>query len=356
MSNELSSLYQVPPLEGTEREACTAINPAGFYIRHPPPPHNLQSFITPDDQLFHTIHMGAAIINTDKWVLVIDGLVNRPCSISLEQLRRFTKTTVTAFHECYGSPIKPAIENVWRIGNVEWSGVRLSTLLELAGPLPEAKYVWSEGLDYGVFHGVEADRYLKDLPLEKALMSEVLIADEMNGRPLSKERGGPVRLVVPGWFGTNSTKWLSKLSMQAGRAQGPYTTVFYNAIDPEDPEGGLKPVWEVQPNSMIVNPPPGTEIRGDHISVEGWAWSHDGIKSVFVGFEEGKSLVEAHVSPRKEFSWQRFTVIVDVPTDLKGQCVLLARATSISGKTQASSMRRNHNHTPPVAWTDLKVK
>ncbi|KAH6710605.1 Oxidoreductase, molybdopterin-binding domain-containing protein, partial [Leptodontidium sp. MPI-SDFR-AT-0119] len=197
MSNELSSLYQSPPPEGQERKACTAISPEGFYIRHPPPPHQLQSFITPDDQLFHTIHMGAAVINPDKWMLVIDGLVNHPCSISLEQLRRFPKITVTAFHECYGSPIKPAIENVWRIGNVNWSGVRLSTLLDLTGPLPEAKYVWSEGLDSGVFNGVEADRYLKDLPLDKALMSEVLVAYEMNGNLLSKERGGPVRLVVP---------------------------------------------------------------------------------------------------------------------------------------------------------------
>ncbi|KAL5317147.1 hypothetical protein ACEPPN_014242 [Leptodophora sp. 'Broadleaf-Isolate-01'] len=288
--------------------------------------------------------MGAAVINPDKWMLVIDGLINHPCSISLEQLRRFPKITVTAFHECYGSPIKPAIENVWRIGNVNWSGVRLSTLLDLTGPLPEAKYVWSEGLDSGVFNGVEADRYLKDLPLDKALMSEVLVAYEMNGKPLSKERGGPVRLVVPGWFGTNSTKWLSKLSLQTGRAQGPYTTIFYNAIDPEDSKRGLKPVWEVQPNSLIVNPPPGTEVLGENISVEGWAWSRDGIQSVVVGFDDGKSWVEAEVSLRKDFSWQSFTVTIDVPTGLRGSCVLVARATSISGKTQASSMRRNHVH------------
>ena len=345
MSNEHFSLHQGPLLDmHDERKACTEISPVGFYIRHPPPPHHLQSFITPDDQLFHTIHMGAAVVNTDKWMLVIDGLVNHPCSISLEQLRRFPKTAVTAFHECYGSPIKPAIENVWRIGNVNWSGVRLSTLLELAGPLPEAKYMWSEGLDYGVFHGVEADRYLKDLPLEKAVMSEVLIAYEINGEPLSKERGGPVRLVVPGWFGTNSTKWLSKLSLQAERAKGPYTTTFYNAIDPEDPKGGLKPVWEVQPNSMIVNPPPGTEVRGRTISVEGWAWSYDGIGSVDVSFDDGKSWVGAQVNQRNDFSWQGFAVTINVAPDQRGHCLLVARATSVSGRTQASSMQRNHVH------------
>ncbi|KAF5005013.1 hypothetical protein FDECE_8538 [Fusarium decemcellulare] len=222
------------PERGREREACVDIDPKGFYIRHPPVPHQLDSFITSDDGLFHTIHMGAAVVDVEKWLLVVDGMVERPFALTMEQLLKLPQTTITAFHECYGSPLKPPTSAVWRIGNVRWTGVRLVDILSLAKPRPEARFVWSEGLDYGTFGGVTADRYQKDLPMEKALGSEVLVAIAINGQPLKKERGGPVRLVVPGWFGTNMTKWLCRLTLQDKRASGPYITVFYNEIDPAD--------------------------------------------------------------------------------------------------------------------------
>ncbi|KAF4992641.1 hypothetical protein FGRMN_7042 [Fusarium graminum] len=194
-----------PPPLGAEREACIAINPRGFLLRPPPQPHELCSFITPDDQLFQTIHMGAAVVNSDEWILVIDGLVRRPFALSLEQLKALPQVSVTAFHECYGSPLKPPISNPWRIGNVVWSGVRLSTILKVADPLPGANFVWSEGLDHGKFFQYEADRYQKDLTIDKAHKPEVLVAWKINGELLSEKRGGPVRLVVPGWFEATRT-------------------------------------------------------------------------------------------------------------------------------------------------------
>jgi len=333
-----------PPPHNQEREACSSIKPAGFFIRHPPAPHLLNSFITPDSQLFQTIHMGAAVVNLEKWMLVVDGLVSHPFSVTLADLYKFPKTTVTAFHECYGSPVKPPVENLWRVGNVEWTGVRLNTLLSLASPLPEAQFVWSEGLDHGEFHGVIADRYQKDLPLTKAIQTEVLVAYELNGRPLSKERGGPVRLVVPGWFGTNSTKWLSKLSLQTGRAMGPYTTTFYNSVDQDDPLKTMKPVWAVEPNSMIVKPSPGEEIEGPKVHVEGWAWSHDGIKIVQVSLDEGKSWQDSQVGSMKGYSWQEFSVEANIPPSLSGEITIIVRATSTSGMTQKDAGRRNHVH------------
>ncbi|PVH87545.1 molybdopterin binding oxidoreductase [Cadophora sp. DSE1049] len=344
MESQTSSQLRDPPPDNQEREACFSIDPAGFYIRHPPPPHYLKSFITLDSQLFQTIHMGAAVVDINKWMLVLDGLVNRPYSLTLEDLYKFPKTTITSFHECYGSPVKPPVENLWRIGNVEWTGVRLKTLLSLASPLPEAEFVWSEGLDHGKFHVVIADRYQKDLPLTKAMQPEVLVAYELNGEPLSKERGGPVRLVVPGWFGTNSTKWLCKLSLQSGRAKGPYTTTFYNAVDEDDPLRPLKPVWAVEPNSMIVKPEPMEEVEGQTMRVEGWAWSHDGIESVHVSLDDGHLWQETELRPRKESSWQRFSLNVNIPPSVDGACTLIARATSVSGVRQKDSGRRNHVH------------
>jgi DMSO/TMAO reductase YedYZ molybdopterin-dependent catalytic subunit len=126
---------------GEERNACLAIDPVGFHLRPPPPPHELGNFITPDAQLFETIHMGAAVVSAERWRLVIDGLVQKPVTLSLADLRRLPHVTMTAFHEYYGSPLAPSVKALWRIGNVAWTGVRLQTLLALAEPLPSCRAV-----------------------------------------------------------------------------------------------------------------------------------------------------------------------------------------------------------------------
>ncbi|KAM0351022.1 hypothetical protein ACHAPU_002802 [Fusarium lateritium] len=335
----------LPPL-GAEREACVSINPKGFLLRPPPPPHELSSFITPDTQLFQTIHMGAAVVNPDKWILVIDGLVRRPFALTLEQLQALPQASVTAFHECYGSPLKPPTSNPWRIGNVLWSGVRLSTILDLADPLPGADFVWSEGLDHGKFFQYEADRYQKDLTILKARKPEVLVAWKMNGEPLSKERGGPVRLVVPGWFGTNSTKWLCKLSLQRYRAPGPYAAVLYNEKDLTDPDGKrMRPVWEVEVNSMITKPADSAVVTSGKLDIEGWAWSHDSIAVVEVSTDDGYTWVKAIVEKKRDQAWQRFAATVNLDS---GVYRVIARATSGGGAKQPLTGRRNHVHAVTV--------
>ncbi|KUJ13726.1 molybdopterin binding oxidoreductase [Mollisia scopiformis] len=327
--------------EDRERKACLGLDPAGFYIRHPPPPHELTSFITPDSQLFHTIHMGGAIVDLDSYKIVVDGLVKNPLQFSLLELKQFPSKTITAFHECYGSPLNPPTTNVWRIGNVKWTGVPLKCILELAQPFPEAKFVWSDGLDYGSFGGVTTDRYQKDLPIEKAMSDEVLLAYEMNGSPLSRKRGGPVRLIAPGWFGTNMTKWICRISLQAERAGGPFTTKFYNEVHSSGNREEIRPVWDVEPNSMIVNPADGAKLQTNEVEVWGWAWSADGIVEVEVSLDEGTTFSNAEIEARKEFSWQRFQYSATFPS---GSHSLMARATSTSGAQQPVSGRRNHVH------------
>ncbi|KAF9772389.1 hypothetical protein IL306_009916 [Fusarium sp. DS 682] len=336
---------QAPP-SGAEREACSSIDPEGFFLRPPPTPHYLSSFITPDDQLFQTIHMGAAVVDPEKWLLVVDGLVRRPFALTLEQLKALPQTSVMAFHECYGSPLKPPTSNPWRIGNIVWTGVRLSTILALAEPLAEARFVWSEGLDHGKFFEYEADRYQKDLPITKAQRAEVLLACTMNGEPLSKERGGPVRLVVPGWFGTNSTKWLCRLSLQETRAPGPFAAVLYNEKDPTDPEGvKMRPVWKVEVNSMITKPADSAVICAGEVTVEGWAWSHDAVVLVEISKDEGHSWARGNVEKKEDQAWQRFTATVKLEP---GVSKLIARATSEGGMQQPLEGRRNHVHSITV--------
>jgi DMSO/TMAO reductase YedYZ molybdopterin-dependent catalytic subunit len=330
------------PEDGSERNAFVKLDPPGFYIRPPPEPHLLDTYITPDDQLFQTIHLGPAVVDRENWLLVVAGLVQKSFALTFEMLRTLPSRTVTSVHECYGSPIKPATGNLWRVGNVQWTGVSLNVLLKIAAPLPNASFVWSDGLDRGEFFGVEADRYQKDLPISKAMGDEVLLAYEINGKPLSKERGGPVRLVVPGWFGTNSTKWISRISLQDHRATGPYTTRFYNEPDPAGPEGALRPVWELQPNSMIVKPRPGAKVEGPQVHVEGWAWHHEPIRNVQLSIDGAQSWTDASVGSGLDFSWQRFTHTLQLES---GSYSIVARATGRDGTSQSLDASRNQCHT-----------
>lgn len=188
---------------------------------------------------------------------------------------------------------------------------------------------------------MSADRYEKDLPLAKALQPEVLLAWEMNGAPLDREHGGPVRLVVPGWFGTNSVKWVCRISVKERRAEGPFTTTFYNEPDPAGPEGAVRPVWGVQVNSMMVRPAPGEVVRGGRVVVEGWAWGCEDVAGVNVSADGGESWENASVEERVSFSWQRFSVMLELGV---GRHTVIARAESRDGSVQPLSGSRNHCH------------
>ncbi|KAK5044929.1 hypothetical protein LTR84_010301 [Exophiala bonariae] len=328
------------------RDALKAIEPRGFYIRQPPKPHELDQEITDDSQLFQTIHMGAAVVAEETWRLLLDGMVDSPFSISFAELKSMPKTTITAFHECYGSPVLPPDKALWRVGNVQWTGVRLADLIRLANPKTGARYVWSQGLEWGSFANVTAKYFEKDITMQKAMQPENLIAYEINGRPLDKNRGGPVRLVVPGWFGTNSTKWLCHLTLQDGRATGPFTTKFYNEIDPNDPSRSrMRPVWMVEPNSMIVRPKPGEVLPDREVEIWGRAWGCEEIKCVDISVDDGHSWIspaDVHLEPRTSYEWQLFRA--KVLLEGKGKHHLVARAKDRIGNQQPLSGRRNHVH------------
>lgn len=148
-----------------------------------------------------------------------------------------------AFYECAGSPLNPKVPQR-RIGNVVWTGVRLVDLLKIVTVKDEAQFVISKGIDQGIYNDDYYSEYEKDLPLEKALDPNVLIALAINGEPLTVEGGGPVRLVVPGYYGTNSTKWLTELVISNVRSTSAFTTKYY--MDRETVDGQIieTPVWD----------------------------------------------------------------------------------------------------------------
>lgn len=304
------------------------------------PVHELTHFQTPADQLFVVYHMGVPAIDTRSWRLVVGGLVEQPLDLTLADLDAMPKVQVRAFHECAGSPLHPTVA-VRRVGNVVWRGVQLKRVLEQARIRPAGRFLWSRGADYGIYPPTNTynDCYLKDLPLAKALGDEVLLATELNGAPLSDEHGAPVRLIVPGYYGTNSVKWLTELRLEETRASGFFTTRLYNDRSVDNGVERVTPVWAVAPHSVIVAPAAGRSLPLGPQRIFGWAWGAATIDRVDVSTNGGASWASAAVDKREEYCWQGFTY--DWTPAVPGAYELASRATDRSGQVQPAHNARN---------------
>ena len=238
-----------------------------------------------------------------------------------------------------------------RVANVRWGGADLATLLDELEIDPRARFLWSYGLDGGDFAGTSCEWFVKDLPLARLAAGDVLLAYELNGAPLPAEHGFPVRLVVPGYYGTNSVKWLWRLHLADDRADGPFTTVFYNdVLAAEDIAAGLparRPVWATAPEAIIVAPAPDTIVAaGEPTEIWGWAWSFRGIAAAEISVDGGASFTRATLEPRRGWAWQRFSL--PWRPAARGEAQLSVRAVEADGVGQPREGARNSIHTVPI--------
>ena len=299
-------------------------------------PDELVDAVTPTSDLFVLAHLGVPDISLDTWSLTLDGLVERPMKFDFASITKFPKRTLLAVHKCSGSPLKPTVPTR-QVANVEWAGIDLHDFLSAAGAAPNATYLWAYGLDNGEFAGHEQDSYLKDIPLSRVREEGALLAYELNGQPLPLEHGFPLRLVVPGFYGTNNVKWLHKLHVATERARSAFTTTYYN--DPLPGKDATKPVWEIEPECQFVYPDADADVPVGDVEVWGWCWSNCEVVGVEVSSDDGFSWQDALVEPRRQWSWQRFshTLHIDIP----GEVNLVCRATDAKGRTQPLSGARN---------------
>src|SRR5262245_21715098 len=164
------------------------------------PVSRLREFVTPVEDVHVLAHLGVARVDPRQWRLRIDGMVERPFVLDLEELLDLPSRELTAVFECYGNPLRPDVA-ARSVANVVWRGVPLAGLLARAGPRPQATLVHLEGMDSGTFADVYCERYIKDIPIERALDEDVLVAYAMNGAPPTPEHGFPARAVVRDEFG-----------------------------------------------------------------------------------------------------------------------------------------------------------
>lgn len=301
--------------------------------------------VTPPGLHYVLVHYDIPVVDPATWRLTVDGRVRHELSLSLEELRGREAVTVAVTLECAGNGralMSPRpISQPWLLeaaGTAEWTGVRLRDLLEEAGVDEPAVEVLFGGLDRGL-EGGEEQQFERSLSLAEAHREEVLLAYEMNGQPLPPQHGFPLRLVVPGWYGMASVKWLERITVIDHPFEGYQQTHSYCLRQtPEDPG---EPLTKMLPRSLMI--PPGnpdfatrerTVTASAPVTVRGRAWSGFGpIERVEVSVDGGSSWSDAQISPpASRWAWCGWEWRWDPAA--AGTFELCCRATDGAGNTQ----------------------
>ncbi|WP_051830311.1 molybdopterin-dependent oxidoreductase [Streptomyces novaecaesareae] len=301
-------------------------------------PETPDLFITPVDEVFIRNHLGPLPrLDRATWSLTVEGLVERPLRLDFPDIQGLPQTRLTAVHECFGNPLRPDVPTR-AVTNLEWAGVPLAAVLELAGPRPEARHVWLEGADTGDFAGESGLSYLKDLPLDQA-SAEVVLAHTMNGEPLRPDHGYPLRAVAPLMFGTNSVKWLSRIVLAADRPDHLFTTRLYTRVPP----GGREavPVREKDVSSKLLTPGDGSSVPAGSCALAGYAWSSTEVTSVEIAVDDADWQPAALDRRGPDPAWQRFRLRYDLAP---GPHRIRCRATDSAGRVQPLTGDRNAVH------------
>lgn len=314
------------------------------------PAHLLDPEVTPTSRHFiRNNGVPPDNMSPDGWMLTVDGLVDTPLNLSIDDLKsRFEVVTERLVIECGGNGRAyfdpPAKGNQWTHGAVacsEWTGVRLADVLKAAGVKDTVIYTAHEGADTHL-SGQEGKLPIsRGVPIDKAMNPHNLIAFAQNGGPIHPMNGAPLRLVVPGWPGSCSQKWLTRVWLRDQVHDGPKMTgtsyrvpMYKVAAGAKVPKEDFQIIEAMPVKSLITNPETGTRTPDRSFEVRGHAWAGDRrVTSVHVTTDFGATWQKAKLDdPANPHAWQRWRADVAVPE--AGYYEVWARATDDAGISQ----------------------
>jgi sulfite oxidase len=321
-------------------------------------PIQTDEVVTSVDHFFARSHAPAPAIDPAAWRLEVDGLVEHPSNFTLEELTsRYPRREVTATLVCAGLRRSEFLslgplpgELPWGpepASTGHWTGIPLAHVLRTVGVGATARYVEFTGLDRVERLGTQFG-FGGSIDVGKALSDEVLLATELNGAPLPKAHGFPLRAVVPGWIGARSVKWLGRITLREDPSPNYFQSKAYrvqrkiNPKDPRDVSGGVA-LSEVPLNVVIVEPQPKQAVPAGPVRVRGWALGSG-----------GHALTRIEVSPGKERDWVQANIVQSgapwawtlweaTVTLAKGRHTLVARASDCTGATQPAMLSATWN-------------
>jgi DMSO/TMAO reductase YedYZ molybdopterin-dependent catalytic subunit len=326
-----------PPTEGplTPDELQLATRNKGM------PLEALRYDVTPTGLHYLLVHFDIPPIDAAQWRLRIEGKVRRPLALALEEIRSLPAETMPVTLECAGNGrarlLPRPISQPWlneAVGTALWTGTSLAGVLAHCGLGAETVEIVFTGADHGTEKGVEHD-YARSLRLEDALRPEVLLAYEMNGRPLEPQHGFPLRLLVPGWYGMTHVKWLTRIEAVSEPFDGyQQHTAYYYRRDADDP--GV-PVTRIRPRALL-SPPGFPDFLTRHriverglVRVSGRAWSGTApVVRVELGVDG--AWTDAELSePLGPYAWRAWSADWNATP---GEHALSCRATDAGGDSQ----------------------
>jgi DMSO/TMAO reductase YedYZ molybdopterin-dependent catalytic subunit len=330
------------------------------------PLDQVDSYVTPLELFYVRSHFQAPKLEPSSYELRIDGAVRSPFFLTYERLRAMPSETRVATLECAGNSrvfLSPQVAGVqWglgAVGNAEWTGVPLRTLLERAGLEEDACEIVLEGADRGTPKEPPLPPgpipYARSLPRDKAIRPEVLIAYKMNDRDLPIDHGYPVRAIVPGHFGMASVKWLTRIHAVREPFRGYWQTSDYAYWADLDGQSVRRALGAMKPKSEIARPRVYETLAADRVyTVCGMAWSGETeITEVAVSTDGGRTWTQAEfVDPVRRHAWRRWKLDWLTPRE-PGRHILLARAKDANGGVQPDTHGRQYgsyvvDHTLPI--------
>jgi DMSO/TMAO reductase YedYZ molybdopterin-dependent catalytic subunit len=321
------------------------------------PEHLLDDETTPIEKFFirNNGQIPEPAADPDAWKIVIEGEVDNRLELTLGELKqRFQPRTYHMVLECGGngrSSFQPqARGNQWTNGGVgcaEWTGISLAEVLKAANPKSSAIFTAHYGADPHLSGDPSKEALSRGVPLTKAMDEMNLLVFAMNGQPLPNIHGGPVRLLIPGWPGSASQKWLTRIVLRDREhdGQGMTGTSYRVPNTPMIPGGKVDEkdfrILESMPvRSIITSPANGTKLPANtrEVQLRGAAWAGDlTVSRVDVSTDAGQTWTQVDLQPaRNRYDWNRWTGTVKLPSD--GYFEIWTRATDSNGRMQ-----------PPVA-------
>ena len=298
----------------------------------------VDSWLTPNDKFFSIAHYNRPEIDVREWQLEVTGLVKKPLTLTLEQIRARKKQDITFTLECSGNHGFPFFTG--GIGNAQWGGTSLADLLKEAGIQEKALEVVFYGTDEGeetVREIALKQNFARSLSIQDAMNPNNLLCYEMNGAVLPHPNGFPLRLIAPGWYGIANVKWLKRIEVRDTLLMNRFMARDYVTIRKEEGNGETVSTETSVGRALLKSAPVRVVRKDGKITIQGAAWGAP-IKQVEVQIDNGNWQLakldpsKASASQKSDFAWRFWTL--DWPNPKAGEHAITARATDTAGNVQ----------------------